>query len=278
MAKKYNDEQGSVLATRLRQLIENEKIQTGKTLRDLAADMGISFTVLSDWQCGNKAPRADSLVILAKNFNVSVDYLLGLSNVQTPNEDIRKMSEYTGLSEDALITLHQRVNTLQELPKTARFEKTVLQNAFLIMDDLISSGTFGYVSDALVKVRSCAESEENDEIRAEEWIKKRHTQEFYDWYRKLFDDASDGFYQKHWEDFDSFKKWADNRTELQIKNDLEGKISNLQQFEAVSNSEAHTYRAQRLIQRYAEDLILEGKQAARKKAGDPDGRAKKETK
>lgn len=264
--KKYGGVQMDGFSSiRLRRLIDERKSKTGKTLRDFAADMGISFTVLSEWQRGTKAPRADSLRILAQYFEVSADYLLELSDVQSINADVRKMSEYTGLSEEALDVLHQLKECLNETPEIDRFQKKRLEDTLSIMGDIISSGTFGVIADALVKVRYCAESERKDDIRADKWVEKRHTQEFYEWYKSLLDEASDGFYQRHFKDFEQFKKWVDSRTELQIKNDFNGKISELQQFETVSNSEAHAYRAQRFIQRYAEELMVDGQQAAESK-------------
>lgn len=101
-SKQKDNNSTAEFSSRLKELI-NEK---GLSLRDLAADMGVTFTALSDWQRGNKTPRADSIVILARYFGVSSDYLLGLTNVRTSETDIRSVAEYTGLSEDAVKELH----------------------------------------------------------------------------------------------------------------------------------------------------------------------------
>lgn len=121
-------------SSRLKELI-NEK---GLSLRDLAADMGVTFTALSDWQRGNKTPRADSIVILARYFGVSSDYLLGLTDVRTSETDIRSVAEYTGLSENAISTLqnHYLSNTIE----WGRYRRSVL-NEFLENTELIKEFT-----------------------------------------------------------------------------------------------------------------------------------------
>ena len=61
----------------------------GKNIRDLRKEMGISQTVLAEklcttqdtislWELGKSYPDVLSLVALAKFFNVTTDYLLGL--------------------------------------------------------------------------------------------------------------------------------------------------------------------------------------------------------
>lgn len=61
----------------------------GKNIRDLRKEMGISQTVLAEklcttqdtislWELGKSYPDILSLIALAKFFNVSTDYLLGL--------------------------------------------------------------------------------------------------------------------------------------------------------------------------------------------------------
>ena len=88
---------------RLREIIEKRKKETGQNLRAVAKD--VSLGVLSDWQNGNKTPRGDSIAKLAKYFGVSADYLLGLTEAQTVDTDLRAVSDYTGLTENAILAL-----------------------------------------------------------------------------------------------------------------------------------------------------------------------------
>ena len=54
---------------------------------------------------GNKTPRGDSIAKLAKYFGVSADYLLGLTEAQTIDTDLRAVADYTGLTENAILAL-----------------------------------------------------------------------------------------------------------------------------------------------------------------------------
>ena len=61
----------------------------------------------------NKSKRLDIVAQIAYHFNISVDYLLGFTNVQelrfdgVSTADVRKISEYTGLSSKAIEQLHK---------------------------------------------------------------------------------------------------------------------------------------------------------------------------
>lgn len=47
-------------------------------------ETGISQSVLSKYECGDLMPTSENLIILAKFYNTSVDYLLDLTDTQTP--------------------------------------------------------------------------------------------------------------------------------------------------------------------------------------------------
>lgn len=55
--------------------------ENGISKYQLAKDSGISKSVLSDYCNGKVQPTAEVIVIIAKYFDVSADYLLGLSDI-----------------------------------------------------------------------------------------------------------------------------------------------------------------------------------------------------
>ena len=63
----------------------NERIfnlieEKGITRYRLAKDIGVSEGLIFDWKNGKCNPTTDKLIKLAKYFNVSIDYLVGLTN------------------------------------------------------------------------------------------------------------------------------------------------------------------------------------------------------
>ena len=101
---------------RLRELLELEKVK-GKPLRAVASEMGVSFASLSAWSTGSKVPRADSVLLLASHFGVSIDYLLGLTDAPTTDASLRGAAVFTGLAEGAvqvLVKLHAHDTEMQK--------------------------------------------------------------------------------------------------------------------------------------------------------------------
>lgn len=94
------------------ELMKERKIQQ----KDLAAEIGISQSVLSDWKSGRLKPSIDIILKIANYLDVSVDYLLGNDSAavnnaqltdkqkavlaiaeQLPDEDVKKLIDYAEL-------------------------------------------------------------------------------------------------------------------------------------------------------------------------------------
>lgn len=54
--------------------------------KKLSESMGISTGNISDWKSGKSKPTAEALLKIADYFNVSIDYLLGRTNVKEVNK------------------------------------------------------------------------------------------------------------------------------------------------------------------------------------------------
>lgn len=67
----------NILGIKLREL----RVEQGLSQRKLGEILGFSNQAVSTWECGLREPDCDSLIELARFFNVSVDYLLGLSEI-----------------------------------------------------------------------------------------------------------------------------------------------------------------------------------------------------
>lgn len=102
----------NILGERIKTLRIKRKISQ----KALAERLGITQAALSNYEKGTRQPSIDQLVSIAKGFNTSVDYLLGISNVETLDDDVKAISNYTGLSDDAIEDL-SNINTICQFNK-----------------------------------------------------------------------------------------------------------------------------------------------------------------
>ena len=56
------------------------RTEKGLSQRDLARATGISQNAIAFWENEKRVPNANAVITLAKYFNVSTDYLLGLED------------------------------------------------------------------------------------------------------------------------------------------------------------------------------------------------------
>lgn len=78
----------------------------GKTQSEVAEELGLnSRETVKQWESWDRHIKARDLIKLAKYYEVSSDYLLGISDVVAPDPDLRKVCEYTNLSEGAVMSL-----------------------------------------------------------------------------------------------------------------------------------------------------------------------------
>lgn len=94
-----------IFATRLRELMKNAKA----TQQDVAAAVGTTRQAISQYADGSVQPNIEKLYKIAKYFNVSADYLLGMAKVTTSNVDDKAINEILGLSEKAIDRLKDEV-------------------------------------------------------------------------------------------------------------------------------------------------------------------------
>lgn len=104
---------------RLGDLIANART----TATAVSSATGISQSALSEYISGKKdedgnvvyrAPDCGSLIALAKHFSVSTDYLLGLTDVKSPDSNVSKIMQYTGLTEENVSFLNNPTECINE--------------------------------------------------------------------------------------------------------------------------------------------------------------------
>ena len=112
--------------TRLKEL----RLANGLTQKDLGKAIEVGRTTISEYESGKIVPKQEGLLKIANHFNVSVDYLTGVSN--EPATRKQNASDLDGL----LNTIHHIL--LDEYDTPVTYEGTILsEKQKIIIDQLI---------------------------------------------------------------------------------------------------------------------------------------------
>lgn len=96
----------NILSVILNDLIESKKDENYQnTIPKQADDIGIPYPTFQKYINGTSECSAKNLVKIAKYYKVSVDYLLGNTQIKTPNMKLQAIGQITGLSEKAINNL-----------------------------------------------------------------------------------------------------------------------------------------------------------------------------
>ena len=82
-------------AERLKKLRNEHQLSLDMMVTDMNAkfpEMRLNKSMLSRWESGKNAPSLDNAKIISIYFNVSLDYLIGLTDVRTPSKLLAKKS------------------------------------------------------------------------------------------------------------------------------------------------------------------------------------------
>ena len=96
--------------------IASLRAESGETQQELADALGVRRETVKFWESGDRQIKAADIVKLAKHFEVSADYILGLSEAMSTDLDVQAVSQYTGLNEASLNTLF-RIRTNPDLAR-----------------------------------------------------------------------------------------------------------------------------------------------------------------
>ena len=118
----------NAFALRLKNLMDDTTTQ-----QQLADVLNITRQTVSLYLNGSSLPPIEKLVEIANYFNVSTDYLLGLTDVKSVKADIKTMCKYTGLTEKSLkvLNMYTEYKTIEALETCPFFEavNTLITNA-----------------------------------------------------------------------------------------------------------------------------------------------------
>ena len=116
----------------------------------MANDLKISQQVLSSLENGKTAFTDEYLIQFAKYFNVSSDYLLGLTDIKTTDRDVNFVCEYTGLDENTVLTLNRVVKERNEAKEYEDSRKRELTEDTFVMTQLDLYDNFQKVTNDII--------------------------------------------------------------------------------------------------------------------------------
>ena len=113
--------------------------QANMTQNELADILKVQRQIVSYYETGDRIPDIYTLSTLAKTFSTSTDYLLGLTEVQSLDVDIKEICEFTELNEKAVKALNSSVYSSKHFSDEFSAESLKLYNYLLISELLGSS-------------------------------------------------------------------------------------------------------------------------------------------
>ena len=104
------------------------RVKNDLSQEELAIKLGMNGksgrSTINNWETGGYNIKADKLARIAQTFGVTADWLLGLSEVETPDGSIQGACKVTGLSEEAVYKVKQSLTaeTLSLLLESDSFQ------------------------------------------------------------------------------------------------------------------------------------------------------------
>lgn len=125
----------NIFTERFNKLIEQEKSQTA-----VAEKIGTKRQNIKNWKEGKFTPDITALFSICKAYNVSADWLIGITDdeIKTSDITIRAIQEYTGLSEEAIEDLHSPLSF----------------NEVSVLNKLLTESDFDVISHELIELKN----------------------------------------------------------------------------------------------------------------------------
>lgn len=77
----------------LGQRIQKKRIDMGFSQKELASHIGVSPSIVSNYEAGERTPSVENLLALASIFHCSTDYLLGIDKPKSKYMDVSDLSD-----------------------------------------------------------------------------------------------------------------------------------------------------------------------------------------
>ena len=115
--------------------IEELRKSIGLTQQQFGVELGIdekkARSMVQNWEQADIQVKSDVIIEIARRFNVSADWLLGISDNMTNDRDLDYVCSYTGLSIEAINTIRESFQTSQINPEQQK-QKKAIANEFVV--------------------------------------------------------------------------------------------------------------------------------------------------
>lgn len=101
--KKKESQVAKIVGYRIGILLTEQK----KMQKELADFLDVQPNVVSNFFTGDRTPNLDQIIKISEFFHTTPNYLLGVTDSQSTDNNLQAMCEYTGLSDRAIQTLHE---------------------------------------------------------------------------------------------------------------------------------------------------------------------------
>ena len=139
------------------QMIGKIRSENNETQQQLADALGVKRELITYWENGTpkREIKAALLAEIAKRYNVSADYLLGLTEYKSQDKSLTAVCDFTGLSEDAITSFHNL---------TKRYSKGA---GIRFLNYLLTSSAFGFISWSISAIEPMGALLNEDVIKSE---------------------------------------------------------------------------------------------------------------
>ena len=129
MAKTKNTYEESRYNDPFPKRLREEFCITSEDVKKLSEALDCSTQAVNQYRIGTAFPKVENMIKIARFYGCSLNYLIGASNVKSPDASIDAICEYTGLSEAAVDLLHYLKNSGMESERyTINFLNRVLSD------------------------------------------------------------------------------------------------------------------------------------------------------
>lgn len=136
-----------VSTIRLRKLIDNVQ----KTREEIGNGVGLDTSTITKYYNGDRKLTIEAVKKFSKFFNVSADYLLGLSDARTNDKYIQAVCDYTGIDYYNVVLLHSLAEDMKQVENIACLEEKMITD-FSIDNDEKSIEFESYVASICLDV------------------------------------------------------------------------------------------------------------------------------